>query len=75
MSEPFAVRYRVASEQLRGGWPIEAGTLGGLADNECRHGRLAGDRTPPCGCFAAEDAVVVTLPRARRAQEPARRAA
>ena len=22
------------------------------AADECRHGRLAGDRTPPCGCYA-----------------------
>ncbi len=75
MSQSFAVRYRAASDQLHGGCPIEAGTLGALADNECRHGRLAGDRTPPCGCFATEGAVVLTLPRARRAQKPARRAA
>jgi hypothetical protein len=25
-----------------------------LADHECEHGRIAGDRTPPCGCFAGE---------------------
>jgi hypothetical protein len=25
-----------------------------LADYECRHGRLPGDPTPPCGCFANE---------------------
>jgi hypothetical protein len=25
-----------------------------LADYECRHGRLPGDPTPSCGCFANE---------------------
>ena len=30
--------------------PIEAGLLGRLADHECPHGRLPGDRTPKCGC-------------------------
>lgn len=24
------------------------------ADDECAHGRLPSDRTPPCGCFAGE---------------------
>ena len=33
-----------------GGCPIEAGLLGRLADHECRHGRLAHDHTPKCGC-------------------------
>jgi hypothetical protein len=23
-------------------------------EDECEHGRLEGDRTPPCGCFAGE---------------------
>jgi hypothetical protein len=27
-----------------------------LADYECRHGRIPGDRTPPCGCFPNERA-------------------
>lgn len=34
--------------------PIEAGLQGKLADNECRHGRLPGDRTQPCGCWPQE---------------------
>lgn len=25
-----------------------------LADDECQHGRLAGDRTAPCGCWPGE---------------------
>ena len=25
-----------------------------LADFECKHGRLSGDSTPPCGCWPAE---------------------
>lgn len=31
------------------------------AVNECRHGRLAGDRTPPCGCWPTEGALVIEL--------------
>jgi hypothetical protein len=27
-----------------------------LADYECRHGRIPGDRTSPCGCFPNERA-------------------
>ena len=34
--------------------PIESGYSGKLADHECRHGRLPGDRTPVCGCWEAE---------------------
>lgn len=25
-----------------------------LADNECEHGRLAGDASEPCGCYPSE---------------------
>jgi hypothetical protein len=25
------------------------------AAHECRHGRLAGDRTPPCGCWPQQE--------------------
>lgn len=25
-----------------------------MADYECDHGRLAGDKTPPCGCWPTE---------------------
>jgi hypothetical protein len=38
--------------------PVEAGMLGGLAEHECRHGRLPFDRTGPCGCWPEEGAVV-----------------
>lgn len=34
--------------------PIEAGIVGNLADNECAHGRLPTDTTPPCGCWPQE---------------------
>jgi hypothetical protein len=37
-----------------GGCPIEAGLIGSLVDNECRHGRLPRDTTPPCGCWPSE---------------------
>lgn len=33
-----------------GTW-MEAGVIGKLADNECRHGRLPGDKSPACGCW------------------------
>lgn len=36
------------------GCPIEAGLILRLADNECVHGRLGGDRTPVCGCHPGE---------------------
>ena len=49
--------YRKASKAA-GGCPIEAGLLLKLADNECPHGRLPGDRSEPCGCWGAS---VVTL--------------
>jgi hypothetical protein len=66
------VRYAAAIAECGGRCPIEAGVLGRLADHECRHGRLPGARTPPCGCWLGEGAVVVALsrpverPRARR---------
>jgi hypothetical protein len=44
-------------------------------DDECRHGRLEGDRTPPCGCFPAEGGVLVQLPVFVRAGETWRRVA
>jgi hypothetical protein len=62
--QTFAARYR-ATERLAGGrCPIEAGLLCRLADHECRHGRLAFDRTAPCGCWPEEGAVVHALPEA-----------
>jgi hypothetical protein len=57
-------RYR-ATERLAGGrCPIEAGLICRLADHECRHGRLAFDRTAHCGCWPEEGAVVRALPEA-----------
>jgi hypothetical protein len=44
-----------------GACAIEAGLLGRLADHECAHGRLPGDRTPKCGCWAQESAPVIQL--------------
>ena len=49
----FSGRYIAISSQ-GAPCPIEAGILGRLADHECRHGRLSGDRTPPCGCWTQE---------------------
>ena len=55
--------------------PIEAGILGRLADHECRHGRLPGDRTTACGCWPVEGAVVVALSRPAEQPRIGRRAA
>lgn len=30
------------------------GPLIPMADDECEHGRLPGDRTAPCGCYPCE---------------------
>lgn len=60
--EAFSGRYAEARRQCGGSCPIEAGQLGRLADNECKHGRLAGDPTAPCGCWPTESAVVIELP-------------
>jgi hypothetical protein len=70
--ESFAARYR-AAERLAGADPIEAGLLGRLADFECRHGRLAFDRAPACGCWPEEGAIVHALAPAR--ESPRRRRA
>ena len=44
MSEiSFSARYHAAMAACGGRCPIEAGLLGRLADNECRHGRLPFD--------------------------------
>lgn len=52
MSQPsLSARYAAATAECGGRRPIEAGALGRLADHECCHGRLAYDRTPPCGCW------------------------
>jgi hypothetical protein len=71
MSPPsFSARYAAALACCGGRCPVEAGVLGRLADHECRHGRLAFDRTPPCGCWPAEGAAVLALP--HRAATPTR---
>jgi hypothetical protein len=33
----------------------DAGKSFSDAELECEHGRLPGDKTPPCGCWEAED--------------------
>ena len=43
MPNPYAARYRAALAHTGGVCPIEAGVIGRLADNECKHGRLPGD--------------------------------
>ena len=60
MSNPLPARYRAAMRHA-GACPIEAGVLGRLADHECAHGRLPGDRSPKCGCWVQEDASVTPL--------------
>jgi FAD binding domain len=54
---------RPAMAECGGRCPIEAGVLGRLADHECRHGQLPGDRTPACGCWPLEGAAILGLPR------------
>ena len=61
IANPFPARYRAAMRQAGGACPLEAGLLGRLADHECAHGRLPGDRTPKCGCWAEEAAPVIAL--------------
>jgi hypothetical protein len=76
MSQPsFSARYTAAMAECGGRCPIEAGVLGRLADHECRHGRLPHDRTPPCGCWPEESAVVLALSRPVRRPLTGRRAA
>lgn len=50
----FAEQYRAGQRITGGACPIEAGVIGNLADNECKHGRLPSDRTPACGCWPGE---------------------
>jgi hypothetical protein len=71
----FSACYTDATAKCGGRCLIEVGVLGRLADHECRHGRLPLDRTPPCGCWPAERAVVLELPRPIEEQAPGRRAA
>jgi hypothetical protein len=69
MPNPIPARYRAAARHA-GGCPIEAGMLGRLADHECAHGRLPGDRTPTCGCWASETATVIALARPTPPEAP-----
>ena len=66
MPNTFAAHYQDLIRALGGDCPIEAGVLGRLADHECEHGRLPGDRTSRSGCWPQENASVIALP------EPAR---
>jgi hypothetical protein len=59
----FSARYADAMAECGARCPIESGVLGRLADHECGHGRLPRDRTPPCGCWPEEGAVVLVLSR------------
>ena len=70
MPNSFAAAYRAAMQLTGGACPIEAGVLGYLADHECRHGRLPGAASPPCGCWPEETASVVALPTAAPAPRP-----
>ncbi len=76
MPDTMPARYRAAARHA-GGCPIEAGVLGRLADHECAHGRLPGDRTRTCGCWPTETAAVIALTRPTPPEAPpaARRAA
>ena len=55
MPDSFAAAYRAAQQLAGGACPIEAGLLGRLVDLECRHGRMPGDSSPPCGCWPQEN--------------------
>jgi len=66
MPNTFAAHYQDLLRALGGDCPIEAGVIGRLADHECEHGRLPGDRTSRGGCWPQENASVIALP------EPAR---
>lgn len=57
----FSHAYEAAFRRY-GVCPIESGQLLRLADDECKHGRLPGDRTPACGCWPQEGAAIVPLP-------------
>jgi hypothetical protein len=49
------VEYEIAMDLAAGAasWakPDKDGNLRRFADFECKHGRLSGDKTPPCGCW------------------------
>ena len=71
----FSARYTTAMLECGERSPIEAGVVGRLADNECRHGRLPLDRTSPCGCWPEAGAPVLSLPRSAEQNVSSRRAA
>jgi len=53
----FAETYRAIATRI-GMCPIEAGAIGQLADHECKHGRLPGDKPENrakdgCSCWDA----------------------
>ena len=76
MSQPsFSARYTATMAECGGRCPIEAGVLGRLAAHECRHGRLAYDRTPACGAAPQEGAAILGLPRRHASFNSKRRAA
>ena len=76
MPNSFADRYRAAALQTGGACPIESGVLGRLADNECAHGRLAGDRSAKCGCWPQEkNAPVIAITQRARPPRAERKAA
>ena len=64
----FAAQYRAARTRSGGACPLEVGTLGRLADHECRHERLPFDRTPTCGYWPQEGAELALFPTPRRAR-------
>jgi hypothetical protein len=74
-SQTFSARYTAAMVECGGRCPIEVGVLGRLADHECRHGRLPLDRTPACGCWPQDGAVILPLAQPQSAHRAAERAA
>ena len=75
MPNQFPETYRAATRETGGCCPIEAGLLGRLADHECGHGRLPGDRTAKCGCWPQENAPVIAFTQRARPPRAARKAA
>ena len=57
----FSQVYRDLEQRYRC-CPVEAGFIGDLADHECQHGRLPGDKGPSCGCWPEEELTLFTLP-------------
>jgi hypothetical protein len=73
MANEFTAAYRAAQQITGGACPIEAGIIGRLVDLECRHGRMPGDDTAPCGCWPQEGAA--PAPTDDQASPPAAHAA